>query len=162
MAICRKCFHYNDTGSDCKVTLTVVNPTVSRVCGSYIEVNGVVNKPAELSTDGGNKFDGGKLRLDLVPVELLETLADIYTYGTIKYDDDNWRGGLKFSRIIGAILRHLFAWWHGEDLDPESKKLHLAHAFWNVGALLYYNIYYKLYKKYDDRWLNGKRKENNE
>jgi len=158
MARCINCFHYDDLNVKCNITNLGIDKASEHYCGSYIEVNGVVNKPVELSSDGGNKFDGGKLRLDLVPVELLETLADIYTYGTIKYDDDNWRDGLKFSRIMGAVLRHLFAWYHGEDVDHESKKLHLAHAFWNVGTLLYYNTYYKLYKKYDDRWVKGKKK----
>jgi hypothetical protein len=30
--------------------------------------------------------------------------------------------------FFAALLRHLFAWWRGEELDPESGLSHLAHA----------------------------------
>lgn len=39
----------------------------------------------------------------------------------------NWRGGISYSRLIGAALRHLFAFMRGEDLDKESGLSHLLH-----------------------------------
>jgi hypothetical protein len=61
--------------------------------------------PKELSKDGGNKFDGDKLRVDLIPVEAIEGIAGILTHGAKKYGDNNWREGIKFTRVYGAILR---------------------------------------------------------
>ncbi len=40
---------------------------------------------------------------------------------------NNWRGGISYSRLIAAALRHLFAVVRGEDLDPESGLPHVDH-----------------------------------
>lgn len=76
----------------------------------------------------GLKFDGGK-----PPVELLSSVAMIRTakvldFGRIKYDTHNWRKGMEWSRLLGAALRHLFAYLGGEDKDPETGLSHLDHA----------------------------------
>ena len=103
----------------------------------------------------GRKDDQEKNRIDLIPSEIIEELGEIYTHGAKKYTDNNWRHGINYSRIYGAALRHLLAWNRGEDNDPDSGLHHLAHAFWNVGALLYYTMH-KRYKKFDDRWISRK------
>lgn len=41
---------------------------------------------------------------------------------------NNWRKGIKLSRLIAALMRHLFAFARGEDSDPETGLPHLAHA----------------------------------
>lgn len=74
------------------------------------------------------KEDGDKNRLELLPVGPLQDIAEILTFGAKKYADHNWRNGFKWSRLIGACLRHLFAWAGGQDKDPETGKSHLAHA----------------------------------
>lgn len=76
----------------------------------------------------GVKYDGGKVRLDLLPTDALEEVAGVMTAALQKYEAENWRKGLAFSRLYGAALRHLFAWWRGEDLDLEYGLSHLAHA----------------------------------
>jgi hypothetical protein len=96
------------------------------------------------------KFDEGKNRLDLMPTEALEQVGRVYTYGANKYHDHNWRGGLKFSRLYGATLRHLFAFWRGEDADSESGLPHLAHATFGLLGLLQYSLEGR--KGLDDRW----------
>lgn len=82
----------------------------------------------ELKSDAGNKFDGDKIRMDLLSIQALTGIAEILTIGAKKYGDRNWEKGLSFSRVFGAILRHLFAWWLKKDLDDESGKNHLHHA----------------------------------
>lgn len=104
---------------------------------------------------GGVKYDEGKLRTDLVPPESIKWIAKVFTFGSIKYDDNNWRNGMKFSRVYGAAQRHLLAWYEGEDNDPETGYCHLWHAAWGCITLGYYMLYYKLYCKFDDRWKNG-------
>lgn len=77
---------------------------------------------------GGVKHDSGKLRVDLLPVDVLQGVAGILTHGAKKYGDRNWEEGLHYTRCYGAALRHLFAFWRGEGADPESGLLHLDHA----------------------------------
>ena len=85
-------------------------------------------KPAE--TAGPQKFDGEKLRLDLIPPEFLNAAARGLGYGARKYSAGNWaqQPGLDHSRLYGAIQRHLNAYWSGEDVDTESGNCHLDHA----------------------------------
>lgn len=40
----------------------------------------------------------------------------------------NWERGMAWSRPFSALMRHMWAWWRGEDFDPETGYSHLAHA----------------------------------
>lgn len=86
----------------------------------------------------GVKFDQGKTRVDLVPVEVIETLADVYALGAKKYSDWNWKKGMKWSRIFGAVIRHLYKFYRGMRFDLEDKHEHLAAALWGVATLMEY------------------------
>lgn len=86
----------------------------------------------------GVKFDGDKIRLELLPPELLTAVGTILTFGAKKYADRNWENGMDWSRVYGALLRHLNAWWSGEDIDPESGKSHLWHAGCCIAFLITY------------------------
>lgn len=74
------------------------------------------------------KFDGGKPRMELLPGDALTEVAKVLAEGAKKYDDHNWRKGMKHSRLLGAALRHIHVYNDGEDLDPETGLSHLAHA----------------------------------
>ena len=77
----------------------------------------------------GVKHDGEKPRWDLLPIEPIEQVVGVLTYGAKKYDDENWRKvDNQRRRYYAAALRHIVAWWKGEKLDPESGYHHLAHA----------------------------------
>jgi len=76
----------------------------------------------------GRKDDSGKLRMDLLDPYAIETLAAVLTFGATKYDSWNWAGGISYSRLAAALLRHTFAFLKGEDLDRESGLPHIAHA----------------------------------
>lgn len=82
------------------------------------------------------KHDESKARLDLLPMEAIEEVARILEFGATKYGAYNWRGGFTWSRLYASILRHLFAFWRGEDKDPETGRSHLAHAACGVLFLL--------------------------
>lgn len=86
----------------------------------------------------GNKFDEEKVRLDLLPPELLEGVGTILTFGADKYGDRNWEQGMKWGRVYGAMLRHMLAWWKGATFDPESGKSHLWHAGCCIAFLIAY------------------------
>lgn len=57
-------------------------------------------------------------------------MSKILTFGSIKYSAGNWAtgDGFEWSRLYGALLRHMVAWASGEDNDPESGLSHLYHA----------------------------------
>lgn len=74
------------------------------------------------------KYDDEKVRMELLPPVSLERIAEVFTYGAVKYDDWNWANSMKASRLYGALMRHMNAWYQGENLDPESGLPHLAHA----------------------------------
>lgn len=84
------------------------------------------------------KKDQGKLRYDLVPFDALDDVVRVYMMGAEKYQERSWERGIRYSRVFAALLRHLFAWWHGDDRDTESGLPHLAHVAWNALALLTY------------------------
>lgn len=86
------------------------------------------------------KNDQEKIPLDLLPFESLEEVGKVLKYGAEKYDAHNWRKGLIWSRLIGAALRHVFAFARGEDKDPETGYSHLAHAACCILFLLSYTI----------------------
>ena len=97
--------------------------------------------PDNVKPDGGGlRYDGGKLRFDLFPPDALEELAKVYTMGAAKYAARNWERGQKYGVCFGAAMRHLWAWWRGEQRDKESGLHPLAHAAWNVLALLAYEL----------------------
>ena len=50
----------------------------------------------------------------------------------------NWTKGYKWGYSYGACLRHLNAFWRGEDHDKESGLLHLAHACWHTATLMWF------------------------
>ena len=89
----------------------------------------------------GVKHDVGKNRLDLIPPEAIEALGWVLSHGSKKYGDNNWRGGIKYSRVYGATLRHLVAWARGEYLDKESELPHLWHALCELAFLVTYEAY---------------------
>ena len=84
----------------------------------------------------GTRYNGGKLRWHLLPWDAIRALVDIYEIGASKYAPRNWEKGLSYSETFDSLQRHLLRWYTGEDLDPETGRLHMAHATWNAVALL--------------------------
>ena len=86
----------------------------------------------------GRKDDQGKLRMDLLPADVIEALATILTDGADRYGDRNWEQGMAWSRPYAALLRHIFAWWQGENQDPDSGRPHSWHALCCMAFLVAY------------------------
>jgi len=84
------------------------------------------------------KFDADKLRMDLVPPELMLGTAAVLTYGARKYSPNNWHAGAGWSRYYAALQRHLVAWWSGERVDADTGFSHLDHAACNLAFLMAY------------------------
>lgn len=91
-----------------------------------------------MNKKSGTKHDNGKPQLDLLPMEALEEISKVLTFGLQKYSKDNWKGGLEYSRLIAAALRHIYKFNSKIDTDDESGENHIAHAACNLMFLLYF------------------------
>lgn len=58
----------------------------------------------------------------------------------VQSGDRNWERGVAWSLNYAAAMRHLTAWWGGEDNDPETGSPHLAAVAWHMFALLEYSV----------------------
>ena len=96
----------------------------------------------------GLRFNHGKLRYDLVEPREHRDMVEVLTDGAKKYFDRNWENGLSWTSVIASLKRHLAAIERGEDYDPESGRLHIAHAACNVHFL---NTFYYTFPQGDDR-----------
>lgn len=113
----------------------------------------VPNREVRITNErtGGEKGQKPE-RFDLIPYDALAKIAEIYHYGTHKYSDWNWRKGYDWSLSFGAAMRHLGAFWEGEDIDPESGLPHIAHAGFHIMALL---TFMEEHPELDDRYKKG-------
>lgn len=87
---------------------------------------------------GGVKLDSGKLPYDLLPPELLSAVSDVLRFGATKYAPRNWEKGMAWGRVFAALMRHMWAWWGGENTDKETGLSHLAHAGCCIAFLIAY------------------------
>lgn len=107
---------------------------MTKICNDYKRDE---NENSQMGKKNAARFNEGKIRYDLIPGYPLEQLAKVYTFGSIKYSDDNWWKAFKWRKdTFGCILRHIWKWVRGEKIDNESGLHHLAHAAWNCFALI--------------------------
>lgn len=83
------------------------------------------------------RYNNGKLRWSLVDFDALEDMVKVLEFGANKYDDNNWKKGLKTPEIIESMMRHMTAYMRGEDIDPESGLPHTGHILCNAMFLSY-------------------------
>lgn len=105
-------------------SLADVHPT-------FTPADGYIKRYEELMSKqptGALKEDSEKTRVELVSFTGLEEIGKVLATGAKKYEADNWRKGFAWRRLIGALLRHTFAFARGEDFDPETGLSHMAHA----------------------------------
>jgi len=102
----------------------------------------------------GRKDDTGKVRIELFPPEAMFAISSILTFGAGKYGDRNWEEGMNWSRVFGALMRHMWAWWRGEKADAETGYSHL----WHAGCCIAFLIAYEARGSgADDRFTGGGR-----
>lgn len=95
-------------------------------------------KPAPKVPAIATKHDEGKPRPELIPPEVITALSTILSYGAEKYDARNWEKGMSWNRVFGSLMRHMWAWFGKEKVDPETGKSHLWHAACNIAFLIAY------------------------
>lgn len=67
--------------------------------------------------------------LSTVPAGPLFRIGAAMNEGARKYGRHNYRAvGVRSSVYYDALMRHMMAWWEGEDTDPDSLLCHLDKA----------------------------------
>lgn len=78
-----------------------------------------------------------KVQLNLVPPSSIIYQALAMEDGAVKYGPYNWRSNKVIASIyVAAAMRHLQAWFDGEECASDSKKPHLAHALACIGIIV--------------------------
>jgi hypothetical protein len=77
-----------------------------------------------------------KAALSYVPCTVLMELGLGMMEGGMKYGRHNYRAiGVRGSVYYDATIRHLFSWWEGEDIDPDSGLSHITKAIASLVVL---------------------------
>lgn len=79
--------------------------------------------------------------------------AKVFDYGRIKYAENNWTKGMKWSVPMACAARHLIAMILGEENDAESGLPHRGHFLCNVVMLATFE---KTYAEGDNRAPAGR------
>ena len=78
-----------------------------------------------------------KPKLSDTPTIGIRELGRVHTMGSLKYGRFNWRDHTVSSSVYyDAAMRHLMAWFEGEDVDPESGIDHRAHVMACMNILM--------------------------
>ena len=71
----------------------------------------------------------GKAPLSTVPAPFMHAVGLAMMEGALKYARHNYRAaGIRYSVYYDAAMRHLTAWWEGEDIDADSGLPHPVKA----------------------------------
>ena len=140
--ICTNCKHFAPLMQKCYNKDSHMNNIVVKndsTCDKFQPYEYLFDEPPDDSyAPIPDKHDDGKLPFHLIPPEALEAMAETLQYGLSKYEPRNWEPGMDHSKVFAAAQRHLWAYWKGEDKDPESGVHHLFHAISCVAFLCTY------------------------
>jgi dATP/dGTP diphosphohydrolase len=91
----------------------------------------------EDTTNPKDRLGLKKTRLSLVPASSIIYQALAMEDGARKYGPYNWREKKVIASIyIDAAMRHLQAWFDGENEASDSQKPHLGHALACIGIII--------------------------
>jgi hypothetical protein len=88
-------------------------------------------KRKEMANGFVRDIDDTKLRYDLIPLDMLERLAWLYTRGAVKYWDSNWLNATwaDIQSFKRSAWRHFVQWMRGDDDEDNA-----IATCWNIFA----------------------------
>lgn len=132
MFLCEKCspVHFCSIEStsfgrceDCGTTSSCTDVRRERMLG-------VQTTPTTKPTNPKDAIGSKKVGLSAVPAQVVMELGlALGCEGAPRYGRHNYRiAGVRASVYYDAAMRHLMAWWEGEDIDPDSGLPHTVKA----------------------------------
>lgn len=98
-----------------------------------------VQRQADVDIKATNPKDAVGIRkapLSTVPSGVMAEVGVAMLEGACKYGRHNYRiSGVRASVYYDALMRHMLAWWEGEDLDPDSNLSHVTKAITTLVVL---------------------------
>lgn len=96
-----------------------------------------VAAPEKKDTNPKDAVGTGKVPMSTVPFQVMGELGLALLEGARKYGRHNYRvAGVRASVYLDAfVLRHIGAWWEGEDIDPDSGLSHVTKAIASLVVL---------------------------
>jgi hypothetical protein len=95
------------------------------------------NPAPALGTNPKDLLGIKKVQLNLVPASSIIYQALAMEDGARKYGPYNWRANKVIASIyVAAAMRHLQAWYDGEQVASDSQKPHLGHALACIGIIV--------------------------
>ena len=89
----------------------------------------------------GMRKDTGKLKWHLVPIPAMVAFTKVWHAGSIKYEEEQWRGGMLYSRIYRPMMSHLNKWLCTDSsYDKELGTHHLMMVAWGCFVLYMYEV----------------------
>jgi len=77
-----------------------------------------------------------KVPMSTVPAMVMLEVGNAMLEGACKYGRHNYRVvGVRSSVYYDAAMRHLMAWWEGQDIDPDSGCSHIVKAIAGLTVL---------------------------
>lgn len=98
-----------------------------------------------------------KVPFSTIPGPVLGEIGLALFEGARKYGKHNYRAiGVRYSVYYDAALRHLIAWWEGQDEDPDSGLSHITKA---IAGLIVLKDSMNQENAHDDRPIKVKNQE---
>jgi len=114
---------------DCTEILWKLAPVADQPCTTTPVV---AHEVPDVSVKPSNPKDMIGIRkapMSCLPMGVVAELGTALLEGAAKYGKFNFRGvGVRSSVYFDATMRHLIAYWEGEDTDPDSGMSHLTKA----------------------------------
>lgn len=109
------------------------------VCGGFGDCDNSCKAGGKVTMKPSNPKDivgTRKAPMSTVSAAVMAELGVAMLEGAAKYGRHNYRAvGVRASVYYDATLRHLFSWWEGEDIDPDSGMSHITKAITSLVVL---------------------------
>jgi hypothetical protein len=114
-----------------------------------------MKKVVEKKEEKGLRYNLDKPQWSLVDFKSFEGMVRVLEHGTKKYSRNNWKQGLSVVQTSESLLRHVFAFLNGENIDLESGLSHVSHIQCNA---MFLDYILREKKEFDDRDINNIKK----